>query len=115
MICCEKMSEYIEASNQSKPFKSMEQMHCYTKHWCDLKRCPNCGQLWVVDEWDKYQLLVAFKVPAFPSKEQIEGLVQKYHEKLAVDKHGGYSDKKCKWTGCKNFALKNKYVCYKHS
>jgi hypothetical protein len=114
MSCCENKPDLIHASKSTPPFKTMEQLHCFTNHWACLVRCKQCDQLWVVDEWDKYANLAAFKVSGIPGKNEIEDLLCKAHERLTVQDVGGLSNAECVWAGCSNKALKGIKVCYQH-
>jgi len=99
----------------SSPFNTMALLHCFSKHWANLMQCKQCGQLWIVDEWDKYAHLAAFKVASRPEEHEIADLLYHAHERLAVQDAGGYANEECAWICCANKALKGMKVCYRHS
>jgi hypothetical protein len=81
-------------------------------NWVKLMECPKCGQLWKVDEWDKYQVLYAVKVPAKEDWENFdsESLIK---EKMVVNR-GGLTESKCIWVGCKKIQVKGSAYCIDH-
>ena len=45
-------------------------------NWVKLMQCPECRQLWKVDEWDKYQTLYALKVSRGDGWERTNGVTR---------------------------------------
>lgn len=115
MACCDDKPDLMHASNSTSPFSTMERVRCYKEHFANLMRCQSCGQLWVVDEWDKYANLAAFKVATVHDDVEIAGLLSRTHERLVILDAGGFSNDDCMWTGCRRKALNGMKVCSQHS
>lgn len=115
MSCCDKRSEVTSASESTAPFKDMESAESYAEHFASCYRCKRCGQLWVVDAWDKYARLAAFKVEEIPGKDEVAGMLLRAHEQLALKDAGGVAEGECLWSGCTNKAIKGMWVCFEHS
>lgn len=83
-----------------------------TGNWVKLMRCPTCGQLWKVDEWDKYQTLYALKIAhqEFWESADATSLVKD----RMVQNRGGLSDDKCMWQHCKLKAVRGSAYCVNH-
>jgi hypothetical protein len=43
-------------------FKKFERIDWKDDAWVKLIKCPDCGQYWQLDEWDKYQAGLAIKI-----------------------------------------------------
>lgn len=83
-----------------------------TGDWVKLLQCPECGQLWRTDEWDKYQTLYALKLrsPEGWESTDLESLIK---ERM-VENHGGGATSPCLARDCKRFALKGRAYCVDH-
>lgn len=80
--------------------------------WVKLMRCPECGQLWKVDEWDKYQTLYALKVPSNEGWKKIDS-TPLIKERM-VRNRGGLESSKCMWDQCSLNAVKGSAYCVNH-
>jgi hypothetical protein len=81
-------------------------------NWVKLCRCSSCGQLWRVDEWDKYQTQIAVKVPTIEGWESFDSKPSELA--LLVSSRGGTSEAQCIWAGCKQRAVKGVMYCAEH-
>jgi hypothetical protein len=81
-------------------------------NWACLHRCEACGQLWRIDEWDKYQTQFAAKVPVVDGWESFDttGLQKDF----LVKTRGGLTNTQCSWAGCKNVQVKDVAYCADH-
>lgn len=64
--------------------------------WRVLLRCPACGQLWSVDEWDKYHVQLAIKLPDIAQWTQDDSARRKA---FLLRSRGGYDTGNCFWEG----------------
>ena len=80
--------------------------------WKRLYECPECGTLWAIDEWDKYQHQVASKIETREdwSREESD---QKRKELLQMSR-GGTDDGECIWSGCTKPPIKGVVYCIDH-
>jgi hypothetical protein len=79
--------------------------------WRALLRCRTCGQLWAVDEWDKYQIQLAVKVNATKGwNASDEALRKEYLAQL----RGENAAAKCMWNGCEKNQLNGSAYCVDH-
>lgn len=115
MSCCREEPEVVAASEATPPFDGMECVTVYPAHFASLRRCGVCGQLWVVDAWDRYARLAAFKVEEIPEPHVIEPLQERAYDRLAESDAGGLSAQQCLWSGCGNMALRGMKVCGHHA
>ena len=63
--------------------------------WLQLVCCRTCGQLWSVDEWDKYQRQFAIKIPRREGWREFDTMP--LHREFLVRSHGGLMDEQCIW------------------
>lgn len=80
-------------------------------HWRALLQCPTCGQLWAVDEWDKYQIQLAVKVANAEGWSASDEALRK--EYLAQSR-GENTAEKCMWNGCEKNQLNGSAYCVDH-
>ncbi len=84
--------------------------HVATGAWKALVQCPDCGQLWSVDEWDKYQTQLAIKLEAVETWSQSD----ETHRKAFLMQSRGLSTQRCMWNGCGEAQLNNSAYCVDH-
>jgi hypothetical protein len=80
-------------------------------HWRALLQCPTCGQLWAVDEWDKYQIQLAVKIADAEDWAASDEALRK--EYLARSR-GENTAAHCMWSGCKKNQLNDSSYCVDH-
>ncbi|MDX2425669.1 MAG: hypothetical protein QNK15_05380 [Cycloclasticus sp.] len=75
-------------------------------------RCPECGQYYKVDEWDKYQTCYAVKIPSQDNWESFdsESLIK---DQMTVNR-GGLTNDSCMWSGCNLKQVKGSAYCVNH-
>ncbi len=104
---CSILPAYIERNDFPGLFDDMEEV-AYGYVPRILKKCPTCGQLWSVDEPDKYAAALCIKVDSPVDWE--EAIKPAMKERL-VKRYGGFSDEKCAWENCQNRAMKKLAYC----
>ena len=111
MCDCNKKTKIVNISSGYNDFiEHMDDIDF--KDWLLLKQCRDCRQLWIVDEWDKYQSLYATKVQSEINwKESDRDSLIK--EQIIIN-HGGLADDSCMWAGCKNRQVKGSAFCIEH-
>ncbi|MGJ8653574.1 MAG: hypothetical protein ACSHX8_09910 [Opitutaceae bacterium] len=83
-----------------------------TGDWMQLCECPVCGQLWAVDEWDKYSWQVVSRVSdpnAWSDSKRIEE-----RKALLLRERGGTTDDECMWADCHEKQVKGVAYCLEH-
>ena len=83
-----------------------------TGDWMQLCECPVCGQLWAVDEWDKYSWQVVSRVSdrnAWNDSKRIEE-----RKALLLRERGGTTDDECMWADCHEKQVKGVAYCLEH-
>ena len=83
-----------------------------TGNWVRLLRCPRCGQLWSVDEWDKYQARFAVKIPQRDGWRQFD--TTRFRRQYLVKARGGLTDEKCIWQDCDHRRVRGVVYCAEH-
>lgn len=111
MCNCENFGGLVEISNSYSEFtKSLEPI-AYG-NWVKLMKCSLCSQLWVVEEWDKYQSIHAAKIGSELNWESFNYQAQ-IKEKM-IENRGGLSESKCLHAGCSNKQVKTSFYCVHH-
>ena len=80
-------------------------------HWEKLMECSECGQLWKVNEFEKYQTLYAVKVPNLNDWENVGNALIK--EKIVQDR-GVITEQECMYSGCTHQQVKDSAYCIDH-
>ena len=101
----------VDISNEQSSFKgTLEKLE--VGNWVLLMSCPECNQLWKVEEWDKYQVSYAVKVP---SKENWEGFdSESLIRQAMIEKRGGLTAQTCMQSGCNINQVKGSAFCVNH-
>lgn len=111
MCNCKEQPTLIDISNNHSDFKS-KLNELDVGNWVLLMQCPDCKQLYKVDEWDKYQTCYAVKIPSSENWEAFDS------ESLIKDKivqnHGGLTNESCMWSGCDIKQVKGSAYCVNH-
>lgn len=79
--------------------------------WRLLLRCPSCGQLWKMDEYDKYQTQLAMKVSNAPDWDTDDTIERKAY---LLASRGGLGTDVCGWIDCPNTQLRGSAYCVDH-
>jgi hypothetical protein len=80
--------------------------------WMRLVRCPHCGQLWSVDEWEKYQTQFAVRIPQREGWREFDATPFRRH--YLIQSRGGLTDEKCVWKGCEQRRVHGVVYCADH-
>jgi hypothetical protein len=81
-------------------------------NWVRLHRCAGCGQLWRLDEWDKYQTRFAVRIPSFDGWEAFDATP--LQKAFLVQARGGLTGATCIWAGCGKLQVKGVVYCADH-
>ena len=111
---CDQLPNLMHGHRACPPFSNMIEVRCYLKNWAYLLKCADCGQLWIVDEWDKFQNLIALKVYHEPNDDEVKAVLDDAHERMAITNAGGLSNNDCTWVGCSNKAINQMKICHYH-
>jgi hypothetical protein len=111
MICeCSQLPEIVRLGDHPNIEQKAEQLE--TGDWVRLVRCLICGQLWSVDEWDKYQRQFAIKIPQQDGWRQYDTTPSRVD--FLIQSRGGLTDELCIWTNCKSRRVRGVVYCAKH-
>ena len=112
MSCnCSARNKLVDISNTHAQF--VAGMRCLaTGDWIKLLECPDCGQLWRADEWDKYRPMYALKLNEAAGWESVD--IDSLIKQRIVASHGGLDASICLAKDCKLHALKGRAYCVNH-
>jgi hypothetical protein len=85
--------------------------HVDAGFWRALLRCPVCGQLWVADEWEKYQIQLAVKIA---DAESWSVLDEAQCKEYLAQSRGENAAARCMWNGCDKSQLNGSAYCVDH-
>ncbi|MFC6634296.1 metal-binding protein [Microbulbifer taiwanensis] len=111
MCHCKLQPNLVDISNSHTEFKSkLDQLE--VGDWVFLMQCPDCSQLWKVDEWDKYQQSYAVKITDKESWKKFDctALIK---EKI-IENRGGLTCALCQWSDCNSKQVKGSAYCVNH-
>ena len=111
MCNCNEQPALVDITNNHSAFQSPLK-EIVVGNWVKLMECPECNQLWKVDEWDKYQTLYAVKVPEKEGWGNFDS-VSLIKEKM-ISNRGGLTETKCMWAGCNKMQVKGSAYCINH-
>ena len=75
-------------------------------------RLFQCGALWAIDEWDKYQWQVAFRIQVREAWASADREPQRKH--LLLRSRGGITAEPCIWAGCQGRRVSGVAYCIDH-
>jgi hypothetical protein len=111
MCNCNEQATLIDISNNHAEFKSkLNQLE--VGNWVLLMQCPDCNQLYKVDEWDKYQRCYAVKISSSESWEQFDS--EALIKEQMIKNRGGLTNYQCMWAGCNIKQVKGSAYCVNH-
>ncbi len=106
---CADMPRSVKVDEAAPHLRGFPLVDSKLQEWMTLVRCPDCGQHWQLDEWDKLQVILAIKV-ASPD-EWLHWDDKECRVEYLVQSRGGLGDQACGWQGCTNEALKDMAFC----
>jgi hypothetical protein len=111
MCKCKDFGALVETSNSYNAFTEDLELISYG-NWIKLMKCSICSQLWVVEEWDKYQAVHAVKISSDLNWESFD-YSQQIKEKM-IENRGGLGTNRCVHAGCSNMQVKASAYCIHH-
>jgi hypothetical protein len=111
MCNCKEQSELIDISGDHEDFKA-KLKEVDTGDRLLLMSCPDCNQLWKVDNWGDYEPCYAVKILTpenwvdFDSDELIKNKM--------IENRGGLSGKYCLWSKCEDKQVNGETLCIEH-
>src|ERR1700756_5578228 len=94
--CCSQLPEIIRLEDYPNIGKDSDELE--GGNWVRLVRCRSCGQLWSLDECDKYQRQFAIKIARQDGWQQFD--TTQLRKNFLVKSRGGLADEKCIMQGC---------------
>jgi len=112
MSCrCSSLPPAFYAEEAPRGFlKSLDEREVSQK-WKRLCVCRECGALWAVDEWDKYQEQVVSRVTEHAKWDDDS---EEMRKGLLLRSRGGLTDEKCLWAGCEKKRVRGVAMCIDH-
>lgn len=112
MTCnCNSLPNYFEVSKNHQGFVSTLKL-IDAKDFVRFEQCPNCNQLWAIDEWDKYVDQFAIKISSIDSWQNFDRSV--LGKLYLIKSRGGLTNEKCIWAGCTGKRVKGVAHCVDH-
>ena len=109
MCKCDSLPEFLKADKTNPYFKGFNRIDVKDDAWVKLIKCPDCGQCWQIDEWDKYQTGLAIKIQHPKVWKHFDD--KKIRLEFLVQTRDGLSEIKCAWIGCNNIAIRGLAYC----
>ncbi len=111
MCNCNEQNLLVDITESHNTFKN--KLNTITLgNWALLMECPECKQLWKVDEWDKYQTLYAVKISSQEKWEEFDS--QSLIEEKIIKNRGGIEKAGCMKANCNINQVKGSAFCAKH-
>ena len=108
---CQKLGDVFYLDQAPRGFeKKLKEVDA--KDWMRLYECPYCGQLWAIDEWDKYSWQVVSKVA--DKNGWANDQREKERKELLLSERGGTTQQECIWAGCSGKTVKGVVYCLEH-
>lgn len=79
--------------------------------WKRLCVCPECGESWAVDEWDKYEDQMVTRVSNAQTWDEDS---EETRKRLLQESRGGLDDAPCIWAGCQKKRVRGVVYCIDH-
>jgi hypothetical protein len=79
--------------------------------WQILVECPDCGQLWKVDEWDKLQVQLAMKLDG---PKDMNTSDKERRKAYLLESRGGLGSEQCSRMGCEAAQVRDSAYCLDH-
>ncbi len=111
---CHDQIQYLTGHIGDANFSKMEKISIDKSGWIHFVKCKKCGQLWMVDEFDKDGKVYGVKIESIPSEAEIIIIKLCVKEKELIKVYNGYSELICSYSGCNNKALNSIKVCALH-
>ena len=106
---CAKLDVRVSGYREDNYFKSFPELKQVNDGWRVILKCPECGQHWLVDIFDRVQYLYAYKIDSAEPLQ--DGEYYKIHKEQLEKSRNGYSNENCAIAGCNNKALKTLAYC----
>ena len=111
MSCrCADLPEIVRLDEHPTIESGSEQLEM--ANWTRLMCCRVCGQLWAVDEWEKYQRQLAVKIPQREGWGSFDTMPLR--REFLVQSRGGLTDEPCIWAGCGQPRVRGVVYCADH-
>lgn len=90
----------------------LEEKEVSLEQWKSLYECKICGQLWVIDVWEKYNPGIALKIKNPNGWDNLD--VIPFEKELLLKSRGGTTDEKCIMKNCSNHRVNGVVYCLDH-
>lgn len=111
MCNCKEQPELIGLPNNYEGFKSKLNQQDVGSLVL-LMSCPDCNQLWKVDEWNEYEACYAVKISSQENWEAFDSEI--LIKEQMIKNRGGLSQKYCMWLKCDSKQVKGGTFCVDH-
>jgi hypothetical protein len=107
---CSQLPEIVRLDDYPSIAKDSDELE--SGGWLRLVRCRSCGQLWSLDEWDKYQTQFAIKISQRDGWRQFD--TTPLRREFLIRARGGLTDEICIRTGCSGRRVRGVVYCADH-
>lgn len=107
---CSQLTTIVRLDDFPRFGSGLEELE--TGDWVRLVRCRECGQLWWLDEWDKYQRQFAIKIPQRNGWRDFD--TTPLRQEFLVRSRGGLTNERCIWAGCDGRRVRGVVYCADH-
>jgi hypothetical protein len=111
MSCqCSQLSGIVRLEDYPSIEKDSDEVE--SGDWLRLVRCRSCGQLWSLDEPDKYRRQFAIKIAKQEGWREFD--TTPLRREFLVQSRGGLTDERCIWSGCSGRRVRGVVYCAEH-
>ncbi len=103
------MEDRVTGWRSDSYFSQMGSIDEINDGWRKVLSCPECSQVWLVDEYDKVQSLFALKIDS--PDDLSESKFLDIHKRFLIKEHGGETRETCLMAHCENRAVKDFAFC----
>ena len=113
MTCaCAKLPDSFYLEEGPKGFEAgLAHKETSVPNWRNLMACRQCGTLWALDEWEKYQPQVVSRVRDIAHWDAHS---EEERKALLLRSRGGLTEEKCAWLGCQKKKVRGVAHCIDH-
>ncbi len=111
MSCsCSKLPALVKMEANRELLIQLDELS--TGNWDYLCRCRKCGQLWRIDECDKYQVQFAVKITDLSRWQEFDS--EPLRKQYLIEARGRLAEEPCNWAGCDQQRVKGVAYCVDH-
>lgn len=117
MCKCSELEDVVRYKRDlSNAISCMPQLPEAPRRWeryINYRKCPDCGQIWKVNEFNQAVTQLAIKVPPGVTWDRFDDTELRFGFFRKINCEDG--DEVCLWAGCDRKVLLGKHICAQHA